>query len=474
MTFALKDFQALKKHFNDTVIIILKRELKHYLKENDIDLDNHKLSEPEFEVLLANLIKRIPEKRREELLFLKSVITDLNARIIKDQPRIMKPYIEIVYGAMSVVEQDIKDNLGWGEAPEGSMLYNRLKEAKGVTATEFPDHHQEASYYRAINNYLQLIFKEEDSRKGLKLPNALDSVSLDKLVTFAHTSYQLEENANKSITAAYAGEGKTEAHVNNYQITKNIAPTAIVHFTSWDTLKKSLDALISDELADKNKSRVDLLANTDRIHQLLSLQAIANTLGSSRLLLAPTKASECIAILAGMMLLVREQIGREYKRTAFSNDIIVGSIVHTGLSNILNTKDMTREDAQALISAARTFMNNMTIEHSENKGVIKESIRTKNIFADIPGFDLVGMMDFMQELIKHSRVDALNECVDTYKMELEASKPKEAPVSLVGYLSRGLFGKGTPSVVAAEEQQEEDDEEQQSSAEEKTSGLVNS
>ncbi|MCL9685805.1 type IV secretion protein Dot [Legionella maioricensis] len=418
MTFALKDFDALKKHFNDTVTVLLKREGKDPEKGHSIkDLT----------------------KRKEETLFLNAVLTELEARIEENKPRNLKPYAEIFYGAQALIQHDIQDNRGYLESD--GLLFNRLNDGMGITESDSPDTYQQARHYHVLNNFLNLIYKEGDSRNGLLVPNALDAVPLDKLTSLITKSHKLEEATQKKITEGYQTGGKTEGHANGFTITHDIPASAIASFTTFDALKKALDDLILEELADKNVAKIALLVNPVRVAQLQSLLAMANTLSASKI-----KASEKMGILGGMMLLVREQIGLEYGKTPFSNDDIPknilnnGSVIHTGLTKILKAKEMSREDANALITSAKNFMTYMTIEHSESKSVIQESVRAKHMFSDIVGFHLVPVLDFMQKLVRCSNIDALNRCVTTYKKELEESAPKKPSTSYTSYLTSTIGG----------------------------------
>jgi hypothetical protein len=284
MTFALKDFETLKKHFNETVETILRREKKESIDE-------------------------LPTKRKEELLFLNSVLTELDARItgsniISSNPKNLKPFAEIFYGAMSVIKKDIIANLGWGEKAENSLLYTSLDEIMGITEQNVPSNHQYVHFYNVLNNgFLPLIFKDGNSRLGLKSPNALDSVPTDKLATLIITSYQLEESARNEITKNLGTEGK-EVSANSYKVARDTPATALAGFTTLSILTEALDSLIIDERADKNVPKVSSLTNKDRAAQIQSVKVVADTLSDPKM--KAIKESERIAILAGMMLLVNE------------------------------------------------------------------------------------------------------------------------------------------------------------------------
>lgn len=439
MTFALKDFDTIKKHFNDTIKLLLIREKKDSINE-------------------------LPKKRKEEVLFLKSILTELETRF-RANPRDVNLYTEIFYGAMLVISQDIVANLGHLEKRENSLLFSRLKDGMGIIDPKTPDQHQSYRYYQSLNNFLKLLYKDEDSRNGLKSTHALDSVPLDKLVTLVATSYRLEEAAYNTIANSLKSIGKSDIHSNSHTVIKEIPATALSQFTTWDALKASLDALILNELADKNVSKVTALS-TARSAQILSLQIVADTLIVTRL--TAIKAPERIAILAGMMLLVREQIGLEYGKAPFSKDDISASVVHTGLTGLLTAKDISSENAEALITAAHRFISHMAIEHTEPRGVVTETLRIRNMFSGVIGLNLPTMLDTMQKSVLTCRIEALNRCV----IELEATMPREPTPSFSSYLSlSGWLGK-KPVTTARTGVDEEKAEENESKEEKKERKLV--
>jgi hypothetical protein len=441
MTFALRDFDAIKKHFNDTITVIL-------------DRDNLKS------------IGELPPKRKEEFLFLKAVLKELEALIQKNPRGSKQLYIEIFYGAMLVINKDIENNLGHLETH--STLSDRLIDGMGITKTSAPDKHQVFSYYQALNNFLKIIYKDEDSRNGLKPTHALDSVSLDKLVTFVNTSYKLEETTYSAIVGSLVSEGKGDVHSNGFTAIKEIPATAISQFTTFVDLKEALDVLILKELSAKDVAKVTAIKNPDRAAQILSLQIIADTLTVTRL--TSIKAPERLAILAGMMLLVREQIASSptYKKAPFSNDDIPGSVIHTGLTRLLKAKEISPENAEALITAAQNFITYMTIQHREDRGVVIETFRKRHIFSGVIGFNLPQVLDLMQKSITTCRIEALNRSA----IELKATIPRESTSTLSSYLTlSGWLGK-KPVSTARTGIDEEKAEEKESKEEKRERNIV--
>ena len=435
MTFTLKDFRALKQHFNDTKTIIL----KHYKKDS---------------------IDALHETRKEELLFLQAVLTELETRIPKParKDENLKPFAEVFAGAMLVIQQDIKSKLGYVEREANSLLLGRLQDAL-KSKEGAPDLYQLASYHKHLNNFLAVIFKEGNSKKGLKPDNIFKAIPLDRVASIVNISYSMEDAVHKEITKNYGSGGKPDAKVSTYALPDHSAP----YLFKFDELKKELDKLILTQLADKKVASIALLPNKDRSTQLHMLKILADMLASADASYR-IQDKERAAILAGIMLLVREQIAVEYKKTPLNTDEIEKSVIHKGLSTILNTAEMSRQDAQSLIKAAKSFIAHMTLEHTVAKDGVKECVRSKHIFSDVPGFKLVAVMDFMQSLITFCRMDALRSCVMKHMEAIAASKPKEAGFSLAGMMkgnwSAHLWG-GKPKVVgdAGPDVEEEEDEE---------------
>ena len=436
MTFALRDFDIVKKKFNEAITTMLRREK-------------------------VDLIDELSQRRKEEYQFLVAVFNELETRIKDSKTSNLKPFIEIFYGAMLVIQQDVRDNVVWPEKPEKSLLFQDLDQIMGIDPDNIPSIHQYAAWHAALNNFLPLIYKNQDSRQGLASPNALDAVSIDRLTIFIKTSCTLEEAAANKITKAFVSDGKA-TQVNLYKVTKDTPASALAGFTTWKKLKEDLNSLTLDERADKNVPNVKSITNTKRATQIRSLQAVAEALpepGSTDKKVQITEP-ERIAILAGMMLLVREQIGAEYSKNPLSTSSTAsltqsGSVTHTGLSKILKIEALSREDAQALITAARNFITYMSIEHSEIKGGVKDAIRTKNIFSGISGYNVTSTLDWMEKLIKSYRVIALDCCVEEYKKNLDALKPKEATTSYISYLdvrTYSFFGKSQTEAGETNEQ----------------------
>ncbi|KGP62349.1 type IV secretion protein Dot [Legionella norrlandica] len=443
MTFVLREFEDLKKHFNDTVDIILQREDKKKIEE-------------------------LPSPRKEEIQFLQSVLTKLEDRLSQHQPqpKSLKPYATVFYGAMLLICRDIENKLGYMERKENSLLYTRLMDGMGITDSNLPLPNQYIIFYKELNKLLSFIYVDNDSRKGLKQEHFLQKLSLKELSDFVKLSFLQEERAEKNALAKLTADGKSKIDANTFQVVKTIDASILEPFKSWPEMKEALHKLILEEFSDKNVANFSKLEkkNQDRAAQLQFLHTLAEQLDN---IPEQNLASlEKIAILAGAMYIVRGQIAIEYSKAPLSNNELSGSIIHTGLTKILHANAESYEDIEVFITAANRFIRHMTIERPEssNRSITKEAIREKHLFSEITGFNLSSVLPLIQEMIKTCRSEALDACVIKRHEELEALKPKSQKSSITGTIS-GYVGNwwGSKKPTSATSEHEEDEEAQKSS-----------
>lgn len=418
MTLALKDYNELKSKFNDCIAFVLKREDK---KE----------------------ISQLPSRRRDELQFLTSVIKELDARIseakINDQrpekrPELLKPYVNILYGAMCVINQDITNRMTSLES--GSRVQERLELAMGMKDAQ-PSPEQYVTFYKSLNNFLNLIYVDNDSRKGFKKEHALMSIPVHKLEAFANISFEKEEMAQNNVNAQLVVADKSHGDGSSWYKATHNADAIAARLGTFDELKEELHQLILDETAAKDKSDISAL-DAKRVIQLGFLQKLADALSAKKA--EKIKDADKTAILAGAMYLVRGQIAREYGEEPLSHADIVagyikgGSVVHTKLTTILKAKETCFEDVEVLLAAASQYIRNASVQNIVEKDVHKESIRPDNIFSAIKDFSLNLFLTLANNMIKSCRSKALDHCVVEMKKEIEAAKPKEPSTSYASSL----------------------------------------
>ncbi|STY30138.1 Dot/Icm secretion system substrate [Legionella wadsworthii] len=428
MTFVLKDLSELKKHFNDTVDIILKRENKGKIQ----DLTN--------------------PHRKFELQFLTSILEQLELQVSK-KTHVPSNLVHVFYGAMFTVIQDIENNRGRLES--SGLLSARLKDVIGigedVKAEDKPDLYQTAKFYTALNAFLNQIFIDHDSRKGFAKHHMLTEVPTEHLDKLIQTSYQLENEAQKAIVASFTMDGEGEAELDSFEPAKKAPFSATARFGGWDKLNADIDELIKEELADKNVSKIEKLTSKNRIAQLQYLNTTRSTLKTAAL-----EESEKVAILAGSMHLVRQQIENEYKGSLVYNKensvILMGKTKKKGLNGILAVDVVSQQDVEALVTSATQFVQFMTVTPKVENN--KKAIRSKHIFSPIADFNLKATFNLFIDMILDCRKKALETNVEEFKKE---TKGPEKPAK--GYLG-GLSSKLGLTIFGAKKDDEEEEEDE--------------
>ncbi|MDI1353081.1 MAG: type IV secretion protein Dot [bacterium] len=433
MTFVLKEFTTLEKHYNDTIEIILLRD-----KKDSID----KLESP----------------RKEQIGFLQDLVSTLKKQLEK-KPLITRICSETMYGAMLLIQANIRDNSSMLSPAENSLLYQRLSLAMGLTDADKPTAQQFINCHKSLNQFLRNIYINRDSRLGLKEEHCFNNLSLDTLAGLITKNYELEEFWRKTASAALGINGKTTF---DYKTVRSevveINGELVDKFGTWEHLKHELDQLIKIELADKNVSDISLLSKA-RASQLQFLYALKETLP----LAIHLKPAERVAILIGAMHLIREQIGREYNKKPLNNEVIIKSVIHTKLTQILNPQALGGENQESvenmaeLVNYAHKFIYQITVEPIDGaRSIDHESMREKNPFAKIKDFSLKSLFDLAQEMIKHCRINALTQAICEHNDGLEAAKPKAAVATSsigIGTFFGGMFGGSSVKSTAAAELQ---------------------
>jgi hypothetical protein len=422
MTFALKDFEHLKKHFNDCVAFVLKRDGKEKISD-------------------------LPSRRRDELQFLTSVIAELETHKITTES------VNTLYGAMLVTNQDIINRMKSGEST--SKVLDRLNIAMDIKDSSKPSNDQYATFYKSLNRFLNLIYVENDSRKGFKKEHALQTVPAPKLVDFAKIGFQLEEAAQNQISTTLTVDGKSNTDGSWYKAAKLVPESIVAPFTSFAALKEALHQLIIAETADKNTADLTTL-DPSRAIQLQFLESLANSLSGPKA--SGIKETEKTAILAGAMYIVRGQIAQEYGYAPLSHTDIVatllrnGSVVHTELTKVLNAKTTCVEDTEVLINAANQYIRHMTVEKVD----AKEAIRAKHLFTDIKDFSIVSILELAQNMIRSCRDMAIDFCLGELNKEIKAQEALQPKAPTTSYASTIYsWWKKAPQQPTAEEDLEE-------------------
>lgn len=415
MTFKLKEFIELKAHLDRTVDIMLKHN-----KKSDIE-DLH-------------------EPRRSELLMLVTALNDIITQINEKSAKvsssvsgkkaassIQSDYLLAYNGIMLVARRHATDLSG--------KLASRLADAVGIDEPkDKPTVQDFASAHVAANIYIQrALFANGDSRNGIKKDHIFSAIAPEKLKELLETSYVLEKEAQIEVIKALAITEKSPT-VRPYS--KQTPETALAIFPSWAKLIEALDTLIADELADKNVATIKKL-DPVRAAQLNFLETLCKQLKTASL-----EEKEKVAVLAGAMHLVHQQIKLEYT---------YNSLVYNELGKLLHIYTAIPQDVEALLHAANQYIRYATIAQipNEQHGVGK-AIRTKHPFESIDNFDLKTVLNLFQQMISDKRVAASKLIFEELKQqasEAEKELVKDLQASSKSWISslsslNGIFSGG--------------------------------
>lgn len=429
MTFKLKGYNELKAHFAETVEIIVKK----YKVES---------------------IEELIEPRRSQVKFINYIIESLDTRLESTNhtqvAKVLDEASRILNGAMLLVGTQVTESLG--TIQRNSLLRDRLHLGIGIKEDAIPTPFDLNECHKELNKFLKLVFVDRNSRKGLKAEHDLQYVDLDALVSLMKRNYELEELTHKNMIAEYPMGGKLAIVARNFK-TDPFPKSLVEPFTNWATLQEALQQLETDELADKNVADISLLSK-ERAAQFNFLKALVHSLNTQ----FPETGKDNVktAILAGAMCIVREQIGqREYSKAALSHSDITSSIIHTGLSTILKSKENSPENIEALLRVANDYIMFMTTE--------PKKFKDKHILSEIKSFALPDILELIQSTIKSCRTTALDRVVTAHKLilaekaeaeriakakeETEVVAPTSGVMGLLGTIGTTLFGSSKPKAV---------------------------
>lgn len=389
MTFKLKELIELKAHLERTIDIMLKHNNKDTIEE-------------------------LHEPRRSELLILATALKDAEAQISErpakasgsasskiTPPTIQEKYLSAYYGLMLAAREHTGDLNG--------KLAKRIADATDIKAENKPEEQDLANFHTAANVYLQRkLFTNSDSRNGIKKDHVFTAVAPEKLKELLEISYKLDNDAQIAVITSLAVTEKSPA-VKAYA--KQTPESALAIFPSWAKLLEALDTLIAHELADKNVATINELDRA-RAAQLYSLEALAKQLKTTSI-----DEKEKIAVLAGTMHLVHQQIKLEYKYSKPEN-----SLIYNELGKLLHIKTAKSQDIEALLHAANQYIRYTTIAQLSSEPQVIKAIRSKHLFASIEHFDLKAVLTLFQNMIYDSRVVASKLVFEALVHTAEAEK----------------------------------------------------
>ncbi len=421
MTLILKGYAELKKDLEKAIAV----ELKKYRIETVEQLTD--------------------SDRRNQIIFLQYIIGILDKRNLPPAES-----TNILYGAMSLISTTIDNSLGLpiigNSIPilsQESLFRNGLNVAMGIDVNQ-PSNSQLKQFYSSLNQFLLLLFNNNDSRNGYNPTNELQFVPLDHLMNFVKTSYELEEAAQNNAIADYqivdtpvkaSYEAPVKSNNSAAKKTSNStstqaqiqAPQLLQHF-NWEDLLRALNQLEISELANQNKADIKSLP-AERAKQFLFLKKLSEKLNTlSPHLNESTRKSSLI----GAMWVVREQIGqKEYSKTPLNKED-VNSLTHSTLTTILEAKTSSPQDIEFVLRSIHHFLLAVTAAEPEK-------FKSTHLFSDIDNFSLPNVLELIQKTIKTCRINALEKAIDDYKATQKNAK-KADNSGIMNTLSQRLWG----------------------------------
>lgn len=397
MTFKFLDFKTVSKNYESGKY--------KYLKGEEIsDVEQ-----------VAN------EQRKNIVLFLdavKQVLTNL----VSEKKMTDSEAAKIFHGAVFLSQKDIIDNLN---RVQTSYLLDNLNETVGINKLNpsQPTEYQLVDSFKALNTFLKLIYKQNDSRFGINPEHVLKAVPNHTLVYLVKKSYEMEHDNQKQVITHYkASPNKSLPSLTKFQASQKSLIEEEPFKKEWDTLKKSINVLIENEQATERYNR----PKVTNIRDLKPPRSIQLGLLSNSMVVLENSHfsfSDKCGILKGLAYFVCGEISSsEYKSKSSLHHEDLGSLVHLGLINILDAKNAKPEDIEDLLSTAVKFLQVATTTNRPTENVV---YATKHCFADIDKLNLSTYFNIANTMIFHCRVKSLNVCLDLMPKTLqEKPEPK--------------------------------------------------
>lgn len=421
MTFKIQEYNQLKEKYQKTKKTYLEY---HGNKESIEGLDPARKEAMKFiECIIAELDKSIAEMSKQS-----------EAYSGKKKPRkLPSPSptpAELLTVTTHLISTFITANLG--KFAFDSKLRNLLN-----ADLEMDDHTpNDVTFYRLyrkLNGFLRIYFTNQDSREGIALDNPFRFIDKKSLISFIKTALDQEElyfnkvvgaleTASKEINAPSlqeeipviaVGVADNEARIKSYRVREPAIAKNMPGLSSFSALDDSITTLEQEERDAKGITKIEELQNNNRKTQLLVLNKLRESLSDAHI-----KEQDKIAILAGTMYIVREQISSESIFYHPLSNTDNNSLIHTGLTKRLNAKDYSSEDIHDLVKAALSYITYLTLNNMEQ-------IRARHIFSDIPSFSLKDTLKLGQKMLTVCRIKSLDAASAAYDAALEKQNAKD-------------------------------------------------
>lgn len=345
-------------------------------------------------------VEQLGETRRNQINFISYITATLKGQseasktvTEKERKAQMQHKTTILYGAMLLIYHQINASLN---PAQGSVLRDSLKHIMDIRDEAPFDQDQYLTCYKAITQFLKIVYNDNKSEQGINPKNPLQYVSLKTVEACMRLAWELEADSTKKTLADYSVSDKSTP-LESYTVARQTTQEVISSFP--EDILADLNALIIQEKGDKKVATVASLS-PNRAIQLGFLEKLLDALNTKALSI-PIGEKKLIA--AGAMHLVREQINLEYKFPLLHKNEISNSLVHKKLTEILKTNDKQSrpEHIEQAVAAALRFIAHTTINAQE------KTLKPSHMFASITGFDVRTYCNLSQDIIRTCRDQAL-------------------------------------------------------------------
>lgn len=411
----------------------------------------------------------LEDPRKSQIQFIQLIINKLNASDAS-----AKRKSQILSGAMMLIINVINQEMGLTQ--HNSQLRDLLSECVGIDDENKPSHEQVAKSYRALTGFLSFIYVDKDPKNNLVTEYSDPKIELDTLLSFVKSSYKLDKDESIKATRKLKTATTPDAGVqpSQFEASVNLPAKFKEQIKSWSELRTAVKNLINAEIAKKGAGSTKAIAgprgiqlqflentldnldsivntNTSSASAAVSAGASSNSNSSSSsntkkknngkeqaqspTATASTAASatsatttskiitddQKAAILIGAMLIVRGQINGEYRHSLLSKQENT-STIHTKITEILDANHQSLEDIKNILSLSNNYFGFLTICKADDKDINSASVmRASHVYSKIQGFNLIDLLNQVQEMIFICRTKVLEACEPKKEHKKKAS-----------------------------------------------------
>ncbi|HRD71342.1 MAG TPA: hypothetical protein PK657_14510 [Legionella sp.] len=335
MTFEFKEFESLKKTFNDDWDVIRRNE---QINKADIEVEFKLIDATinDIEQKIKNLKKSSPEYIENMEKMYATVLLVIN-HLEVHQPKLNKNVLKCLNNTLGITEQ---------KKPQPQELLN---------------------WQRKLNQLFNCSFIENNPLKGFKDQHTYSHIDKNRLIEFYKLNYVMQEKLFAKIELSLDKTCEYSSSFQSIESPKEFKTT----YTSFEDFEKAINTSINTIIAKKNKLHWYEL---DRKEQVGLIKDIINILKSLPVTNKGSKSkssmfeSDQIVTLLGLSYIIRGGINIEYKKDILSKEStktfrflnLGGSELHHELTMCLGIEE-NFEEIDYCVSRAKNFLNYLLI-----------------------------------------------------------------------------------------------------------------